>query len=144
MKLVELDVEDMAKLAKWEKECFKEPWRYDQLVQESRRNPFFHGIALQFQEEFVGYAIVWLMYEQAQVARVAILPPFRNNGFGNQWMDKIKTYCQEKGCMKCTLEVRPSNTPAISMYEKAGFRCIHTIRKHYSDGEDAKVYENNF
>ena len=142
MKIIELGVQDMAQLAQWEKVCFKEPWSYDQLVQECHRNPFFHGVALKWNKDIIGYAILWLIYEQAQVARVAILPPFRNSGYGKLWMEMIKKYCQEKGCQKCTLEVRASNRSAISMYEKAGFQCIHTVEKYYSDGEDAKVYEN--
>jgi len=37
------------------------------------------------------------------------------------------------------LEVRVSNKPAISLYEKLGFKVLRVIRGYYSDGEDAYV-----
>jgi len=37
------------------------------------------------------------------------------------------------------LEVRVSNTPAISLYEKLGFRVVGRIPRYYSDGEDAYI-----
>ena len=37
------------------------------------------------------------------------------------------------------LEVRVSNTPAIRLYEKFGFRKARIIKGYYSDGENAYV-----
>jgi ribosomal protein S18 acetylase RimI-like enzyme len=43
--------------------------------------------------------------------------------------------------VKVSLEVRPSNLPAIQLYENAGFHKILTRPKYYSNGEDAFVYQ---
>jgi ribosomal-protein-alanine N-acetyltransferase len=44
------------------------------------------------------------------------------------------------GCTVATLEVRRSNTAAIALYERAGFRTVHVRSNYYQrDGEDALV-----
>ena len=37
------------------------------------------------------------------------------------------------------LEVRVSNTPAINLYKKFGFKIVRRIPYYYRDGEDAYV-----
>jgi ribosomal-protein-alanine N-acetyltransferase len=46
----------------------------------------------------------------------------------------------ERGCRYATLEVRPTNSPALGLYRKLGFRVVGRRRGYYSDtGEDALV-----
>ena len=42
-----------------------------------------------------------------------------------------------RGCKEAYLEVRVSNIPAISLYEKLGFRKESVINGYYRDGEAA-------
>jgi ribosomal-protein-alanine N-acetyltransferase len=42
-----------------------------------------------------------------------------------------------------SLEVRPSNTPAIGLYESKGFKFISRRKNYYKNGEDALVYQLN-
>ncbi|MFX1604225.1 MAG: hypothetical protein ACFFCK_12145, partial [Promethearchaeota archaeon] len=41
------------------------------------------------------------------------------------------------GASEFFLEVRKSNTPAVSAYEKLGFEVSRVLRGYYRDGEDA-------
>ena len=43
----------------------------------------------------------------------------------------------ERAVRSLTLEVRPSNDPACTLYEEAGFEVIARRPRYYSDGEDA-------
>ena len=43
----------------------------------------------------------------------------------------------ETGASEIYLEVRVSNTPAISLYRKLGFTAVKVIKSYYLDGEDA-------
>jgi ribosomal-protein-alanine N-acetyltransferase len=45
------------------------------------------------------------------------------------------------GFDRVTLEVRISNTGAITFYETHGYKRMYTIKGYYADGEDAIVYE---
>jgi cellulose biosynthesis protein BcsQ len=46
---------------------------------------------------------------------------------------------KNQGIEKIFLEVRKSNIPAKSLYEKIGYKEISVRKKYYSDGEDAVV-----
>ena len=48
------------------------------------------------------------------------------------------SYCKERGCVAYTLEVRAGNVPAISLYEKHGFKQDGIRKGYYQDNnEDA-------
>lgn len=51
-------------------------------------------------------------------------------------LDKMR----KAGAKKCFLEVRSRNTPAISLYEKCGFKRVGLRKKYYGD-DDAAVME---
>ena len=44
---------------------------------------------------------------------------------------------EEYGAPEFILEVRLSNTAAIAMYEKHGYKKIKSLNAYYRDGEDA-------
>lgn len=39
------------------------------------------------------------------------------------------------------LEVRPTNVPAIRLYESLGYQKVGTRKRYYKDGEDAHIFE---
>ena len=45
-------------------------------------------------------------------------------------------YCEEKKCAAYTLEVRSSNKPAISLYEKHGFKVDGIRKEYYQDNKE--------
>lgn len=53
---------------------------------------------------------------------IVIHPDFRGHGLGRMLLKKMEEVAREKGCAKITLEVREDNRPALSLYEKEGFR----------------------
>ena len=48
---------------------------------------------------------------------------------------------KDYGVDEIFLEVRPTNSSAIKLYEKLGFENISVRKKYYSDGEDAMVFK---
>ena len=50
---------------------------------------------------------------------------------------------RQEGFKRISLEVRPSNSAARSLYEKFGFKPAFVVRRYYADGEDALVYEKH-
>lgn len=57
----------------------------------------------------------WLNY-------FAVLPKFRNKGFGKQLMAFGEMVLIKKGCPKLNLQIRNDNTSAINFYQKAGYQ----------------------
>ncbi|RLG01132.1 MAG: ribosomal-protein-alanine N-acetyltransferase [Thaumarchaeota archaeon] len=74
------------------------------------------------------------------VISIAVLPEYRNRGIASSLLSKaIDILKNEYRCEEVFLEVRVSNNPAISLYEKLGFSKVSTSRRYYLDGEDAYI-----
>jgi len=80
------------------------------------------------------------LLKKGHVISIAVRPGYRRRGIGEKLMinamESLKKYY---GAEEIYLEVRVSNTPAISLYKKLGFKIIKTIASYYLDGEDAYV-----
>jgi len=51
-------------------------------------------------------------------------PEWRRQGIGTRLLDDCLTSARRRGLSAAVLEVRPSNTEAIALYRKFGFRVI--------------------
>jgi len=72
------------------------------------------------------------------IISIAVLPEFRRRGIGRSLMNEALRRLKEIYKVKeVYLEVRVSNYPAISLYEKLGFKKVKILRYYYLDGEDA-------
>ncbi|ACB38983.1 ribosomal protein S18-alanine N-acetyltransferase [Pyrobaculum neutrophilum] len=88
----------------------------------------------------------WSNIEKGRPARkghivsVGVLPEARRLGIATAMLKRamkaLKTYY---GASEAYLEVRVSNKPAISLYEKLGYRVVGRVPRYYSDGEDAYI-----
>jgi ribosomal-protein-alanine N-acetyltransferase len=78
------------------------------------------------------YAGVW------HLMNIAVDPPLRRRGIGAGLLESL---IEQAGPNESyTLEVRPSNPAAISLYERLGFRSAGSRPRYYQDtGEDALV-----
>ena len=70
------------------------------------------------------------------VALLAVGGPFRGMGAGLALMDRIMAESIAVGAPRVQLEVRVTNGPAISFYERRGFVRTETVRGIYGDGGD--------
>jgi ribosomal-protein-alanine N-acetyltransferase len=78
------------------------------------------------------YADVW------HLMNVAVDPPVRRHGMASAMLEEL--IAQINPADPITLEVRPSNRPAIALYESFGFRANGLRRGYYRDtGEDALI-----
>ncbi len=73
----------------------------------------------------------------ARVLMLAVRPESRGKGYGQRLMAELYVNCIAKGYDTITLEVRKSNSEAISFYERQGFVYSGEIKSFYSNGEDA-------
>lgn len=125
-----------------EKACFKIPWSRESFWKEASNENTLYLLAMDG-ERVIGYMGCWLSYDEAQVTNVAILPEYRNRGIGTKLFATAIEAVKEKGVTAMTLEVRPTNTPALAIYERYGFK-VAGRRPHYyqDDGEDALIMWN--
>lgn len=88
----------------------------------------------------VGYAGSWQILEEAHITNIAVDVDFRKRHIGEALLKTIIQNCYTEKVKYITLEVRVSNTPAIKLYEKYGFKSLG-IRKGYyqNNNEDALI-----
>ncbi len=130
--------DELSVLAALEKDLFpSDPWSEKEFLYEFNDNPFATLIVYEEDGKILGYADFWITYEQAQIADIAVVREAQKHGIGQKLMKWMISQAVKEGCENLTLEVRVSNAPAISLYQKNGF-INAAVRKHYyEDGEDA-------
>jgi ribosomal-protein-alanine N-acetyltransferase len=90
--------------------------------------------------EVVGYVIFWMIGDDVQVNNVAVRPDCRGLGLGDAMMRYAIAKVRGAGATFMTLEVRRSNTPAVTLYKKLGFEIMGTRKSYYTKpDEDAYV-----
>ena len=94
----------------------------------------------EFGSIFVGYAVLMLGAGEAHVLNIAIAQDWQRQGLGRRLLQHLIKVAREYRAEMMFLEVRPSNTNALRLYENIGFNEIATRRGYYPahDGhEDA-------
>lgn len=131
--------DDLKRIVELENASFSAPWSRQSFEMELSGNPYSHPVVYEENGTILGYAIVWIMFEQASLASIAVDPAVRQKRIGWQLLEHVIGLAQTEGAELFSLEVRPSNQAARAMYEKRGFVPLHTSKNYYSDGEDAIV-----
>ncbi|BFH73286.1 ribosomal protein S18-alanine N-acetyltransferase [Sulfurisphaera javensis] len=78
------------------------------------------------------------LVKKGHVVSIAVLEPYRRMGIGTALLQaSLKAMKEVYGAEEVYLEVRVSNTPAINLYKKLGFKEVKILKHYYADGEDA-------
>lgn len=91
-------------------------------------------------DEVLGYAVLWCVLDQGELANIAVRPGLRGRGLGARLLDEVVAVSRRRGVKKLYLEVRDSNDAALRLYERFGFREVGRRRSYYDEPrEDARV-----
>lgn len=132
--------EDAVLIAELEEKTFPIPWTEEAISHDIRENPLALVLVAESDGVFAGYADVWEIAGEAQLNNIAIDGDFRGRHIGQLLMEDMIERLVRDGNAELTLEVRPSNVAAISLYEKLGFETIGRRAAYYLDnGEDALI-----
>lgn len=130
-------IEQMAEI---EQAAFAEAWSREAYEKDIRSNPNARYTAVVCGDELIAYANYWLIGGMGNINNVAVNSARRRQGFGKTLMTALINDCRQAGGNSMTLEVRQSNTAALTLYEKLGF-VSHGVRPHYyqDNGENAVI-----
>ncbi|NER47837.1 MAG: ribosomal protein S18-alanine N-acetyltransferase [Symploca sp. SIO1A3] len=88
----------------------------------------------------LGLGCFWSILEEAHITILAVHPDWRGQGLGQLLLYALLKKAQELQLEWATLEVKPSNQAALSLYQKFGFVEAGRRRCYYQDtGEDALI-----
>lgn len=136
----EMILSDLDQIMILEKNCFKVPWSRESFEAEIVKNELAHYIVLEIDSQIVGYGGVWYVMDEGHITNVAIDSNYRKQGLGKKIVAEMIEKAKLSKMNHMTLEVRRSNSPAISLYERMGFEILGTRPKYYTDNnEDALI-----
>ncbi len=134
---------DIPAAAMIERTCLGEPWSLDTLKQ-WRSAAHFFAYVLEADGVIAGYVCGTALFEDAELLRVAVLPPYRGKGFGKLLTERFLEGAAARGAERAFLEVRPSNQAALALYQKQGFQKNRLRKRYYADGEDGLEMMKSF
>ncbi len=88
----------------------------------------------------IGFAGMWIIFEEAHVTTIGVSPDYRGRGLGEMLFMDLVEEARRRNATWLTLEVRVSNMTAQNLYRKYGFSIQGRRPRYYSDNnEDAFI-----
>ena len=121
-------------------ESFSDPWSMDSVLFEIEHKHSVCLVAVCRPFGVIGYASMRHVINEGHISNIAVSEAYKKQGIGSLLVEGLIKEAHRKKMIGLTLEVRASNNPAISLYEKYGFEPEGTRPNYYSNpNEDAVI-----
>ena len=120
MKFVRMNETHVEAVAQLETVCFSDPWSVTSIGSEVN-NPLSLWLVAVDGERVIGYVGSQSVLGWADMMNLAVAPEYRRLGIGEKLVTELISQLKDNQVTCLTLEVRFSNTSAISLYHKLGF-----------------------
>ena len=145
VRIVPMNADHLDEVAELERICFSTPWSRNMLAEELDNLLSAFLVALDDSGKVVGYAGVQVILDEGYITNVAVRPECRRQGIAGKLLQVFLDFAKANHLAFLTLEVRPSNTPAVALYEKNGFKEVGRRPNYYDDPkEDALLLTREF
>ena len=123
-----------------EASCFSRPWSMEDLKDAMEKKDIYLFLTSLYEGKPAAQACLVMAGNEADVTNVACNEEFRRRGFAGEILVNLIEKGKERGIKAFFLEVRSSNTAAIGLYEKLGFKTEGVRKSFYRDPkEDALI-----
>ena len=134
-----MDESHVAAIADLEKICFNDPWSEKSIATELTSKLSCWLVAMEG-DALVGYVGSQSVLGESDMMNIAVHPEHRRKGVAEALVTALVEELSNRGNHSLMLEVRPSNTPAITLYEKLGFVQVGRRPNYYRNPkEDALI-----
>ena len=144
MEIVRLQKEHCEILAELEKLCFSHPWS-QRAIEDEVHNSNAYFVTAVDGDKILGYGGMHCTHQECYEDNIAVFGHHRKKGVGTAIVLALVHEAQRRGAEYISLEVRPSNRPAVGLYTKLGFLEEGRRRNFYNDPtEDALILTRRF
>ncbi|TAL52390.1 ribosomal protein S18-alanine N-acetyltransferase [Pandoraea sp.] len=128
--MTEADLDEVMEI---ETRAYPFPWKRVNFVDSLRaEGPSQDACCLRGEgSDLLGYFICMPVVDENHVLNVCVDPSHHGQGWGVRLLDEIVRRTRAQGMTGVLLEVRPSNSRALTIYERYGFRQIGCRRGYY-------------
>ena len=146
VKIVPMTADHLEELERLEKICFSRPWSRKMLAEELNNECAAFLVAEEpATGKVAGYAGLLVVADEGYITNVAVFPEYRRRGVAGQLIAVFDEFARGNRLAFLTLEVRPSNAPAIALYESFGFVEAGRRRNYYDlPKEDALILTKKY
>lgn len=132
---------DIDAIVALELQSFANPWPRETLVWELGNSDVTRMYLLRNDAgQVVAFCMCWIIFDELHINTLAVAPDERRKGLATLLIRRVLTEASKEGARKATLEVRASNTAALALYARFGFRVTATRPRYYtSPDEDALI-----
>ena len=130
IQLKRVTAEHLSALEMLERDVFAHPWSAKALSILCTDTAF--AFLCEQDGAVLAYGGMLTVLDEGQITNIATAPGARRRGCGAAVMEALLGEARARGLSTVTLEVRVSNLPAISLYEKFGFHAVGKRKNFYS------------
>lgn len=120
-----------------ERKVFEYPWSASQMKDSILSAHTETWGLCDLNNQLIAFSLVSIIFDEAEILNFAVAKSYQYQGFGQKLLAYLMNHLSYKQIKKLFLEVRVTNIPAISIYEKYGFKQTF-IRKGYYPRENRK------
>ena len=140
----DMNASHVAQVAALEALCFADPWSEKSIASELSNHLALWYVALDG-DTVVGYVGSQTCGPETDMMNIAIHPDYRRRSIAHSLIECLILELKNRGSSSLTLEVRASNAPAVTLYEKLGFEQIGLRKNYYRNPkEDALILRKAF
>lgn len=138
-----MDREHIGQVAEIERICFSEPWSEETVLEAFKAGTKFFVATMG--DLVVGYVGISCILDEGYITNIAVLPEYRNKGIATSLLTRLFALACDNQLSFISLEVRESNSRAISLYEKLGFSNEGMRKNFYNNPkENALIMTKRF
>lgn len=132
-------VEHLDEVLAIERASFPTPWSKYAFLGEIRDNRFAHYYVGLYNGRVAAYGGMWVILDEAHITNIAVSPEHRSLKLGKAMLITLMQKAAYLGADKITLEVRPSNYIAQSLYRSLGFVPTGVRKGYYTDTQEDAI-----
>ena len=133
MRLRKMRLDDLPAVLDIESKNYNFPWS-EGIFKDCLKSMNYSCWVCEELDVIVGYSIVSINIGEAHIMNICVDPAVQGQGVGSKLLENMIELARKKA-ETIFLEVRPSNTVAVALYEKRGFNEIG-VRKGYYPAEN--------
>jgi [ribosomal protein S18]-alanine N-acetyltransferase len=116
---------------------FTNPWARDTLLWELANSDVTRAYVLRAADDrILAFCLCWVIFDELHINTLAVAPEFRRQGLATTLLNDTFKDAVAAGARKATLEVRESNTAALELYRRLGFRVAARRPGYYSKPDE--------
>jgi ribosomal-protein-alanine N-acetyltransferase len=132
MRLRKMNRSDLTQIVKIEKASYSFPWGED--IFRDCLNMRYQCWVCELGDDVLGYGIMSMAVGEAHILNLCVSPKEQKQGIGRKILEHLISIARNEA-EQMFLEVRPTNTGAIALYDSIGFNELG-VRKAYYPAEN--------